>query len=467
MPSLVTKSRPKNARPVTEMATVRPAKSTARPADAPASAAASREREPLVEVLPEPRDDEQRVVDADAEADHRDEDRGDRVDVGQAGEDEQQEERGQQRDDREHDRDERRDERAEDDEQHDDRREQAEQLGGSLLDRRELRLAVVLDRHPGRLDRLADGVLHGDDLVPVGVLDRLVELRLGVGDTAVLRERVRAERVADAREAGIAILRLELGRPELRHGLLDRRLALRGVEPLPLGRGEDDVEDGALLGREALLDQVGRPLGVRARDLELVAQAAADRGDECDQDDDDAEPRPEDAPRMRGAAPGPARERARRHPLVGGQPVGRSVLSRSHRVVGHASLSSPRVPVRPKAPSTVASLDYGGPASGGYGHPHLECLVLRPRVRPRLIGRRPCGDGPSRGSAARLAEEEVQRGRCERDERQPGDLLAVRERARLGELLRGRGRAARRRTRAGGTLVTWKNRRRSRRPNPL
>ncbi len=38
MPSLVTKSRPKKARPVTEIATVRPAKSTARPAEAPASA---------------------------------------------------------------------------------------------------------------------------------------------------------------------------------------------------------------------------------------------------------------------------------------------------------------------------------------------------------------------------------------------------------------------------------------------
>ena len=41
MPSFVTKSRPKMARPLTEIATVRPAKSTARPADAPASAAAS------------------------------------------------------------------------------------------------------------------------------------------------------------------------------------------------------------------------------------------------------------------------------------------------------------------------------------------------------------------------------------------------------------------------------------------
>ena len=46
MPSLVTKSRPKKARPVTEMATVRPANSTARPADAPASAAASRGESP-------------------------------------------------------------------------------------------------------------------------------------------------------------------------------------------------------------------------------------------------------------------------------------------------------------------------------------------------------------------------------------------------------------------------------------
>ena len=46
MPSFVTKSRPKNASPVTEIATVRPAKSTARPAEAPASAAASRGARP-------------------------------------------------------------------------------------------------------------------------------------------------------------------------------------------------------------------------------------------------------------------------------------------------------------------------------------------------------------------------------------------------------------------------------------
>ena len=46
-------------------------------------------------------------------------------------------------------------------------------LGGALLDRRELGLAVVLDRDAGRLDGVADGVLDGDDLVAVLVLDRL------------------------------------------------------------------------------------------------------------------------------------------------------------------------------------------------------------------------------------------------------------------------------------------------------
>ena len=212
MPSFVTKSRPMNASPVTEIATVRPAKSTARPADAPASAAASRGRQPVVEQLSEARDDEQRVVDPDAEPDHRDEDRRDRVDVGQPGEDEEQQERRHQRHDRERDRDQHRDERAEDDEQHDHRHEQAEHLRGALLERRELGVAVELDRHAGRLDGLAHGVLDGDDRVAVPVLDRLVELRLGVGDAAVVGERVLAERVADALDAGLVVGGLELGR---------------------------------------------------------------------------------------------------------------------------------------------------------------------------------------------------------------------------------------------------------------
>ena len=43
---------------------------------------------------------------------------------------------------------------------------------------------------PDGLDGLADGVLDRDDRVAVLVLDRLVELRLRVGDAAVVGERL-------------------------------------------------------------------------------------------------------------------------------------------------------------------------------------------------------------------------------------------------------------------------------------
>ena len=94
--------------------------------------------------------------------------------------------------------------------QHDQRREQAEQLLRPLLDRRELGVAVELGRHAGRLDRFAHGVLDGDDRLAVLVVDDPVELRLGVGDPPVVRERVLAERVADALDAGLVLGRLEL-----------------------------------------------------------------------------------------------------------------------------------------------------------------------------------------------------------------------------------------------------------------
>ena len=184
-------------------------------------------RKPFVQQLPEAGDDEERVVDPDAEPDHRDEDRRDRVDVGQAREDEEQEERRRERGDRERDRDQHRHERAEDDQEDDDRGEQAEELRGPLLDGRELRLAVVLDRHPCRLDDVADGVLDRDDLWPVGVLDRLVELGLGVRDPTLLGERRLAERVADAVEARLAVLGLELRRTKLGDRALDGGLARR------------------------------------------------------------------------------------------------------------------------------------------------------------------------------------------------------------------------------------------------
>ena len=309
-------------------------------------------RQPFVQQLPEPRHDEERVVDPDAEPDHRDEDRRDRVDVGQAREDEEQEERRRERDDREHDRDERRHERPEDDQQHDDRREETEQLGGALLDRRELGVAVVLDRHAHRRDRLAHGVLHGDDRLAVLVVDHAVELRLGVCDPPVLGERLLAERVADAREPCLLLGRLELGGLQARDRLVDRGLALGRVEPLALGRGEDEVEDAALLVGELRLDQVGRPLRVGARDLELVPQRAADGRDEPDEDDDDRQPAEDDTPRVGRAETRPAREPSCRETLVRELPpvttgfravlrhqaASRFRFGRSTRPVGHRKL---------------------------------------------------------------------------------------------------------------------------------
>ena len=96
-------------------------------------------------------------------------------------------------------------ERSEDEQQHDERHEQAEDLLDPLFDRRELGVAVELDDDPRRLDLLAHGVLDGDDRVAVLCLDRLVELRFGVRDSAVIGERLLAERIADALDPGVVL----------------------------------------------------------------------------------------------------------------------------------------------------------------------------------------------------------------------------------------------------------------------
>ncbi len=289
--------------------------------------------------LAEPGDDEQRIVDPDSEPDHRHEDRRDRVDVGEPGEDEEQEERGRDGADRERDRNRRSDERPEHDQEHDERGQEAERLRGPLLDRWELGLAVVLDGYSRRLDCLPHRVLDVDDGVAVLVVDDPVELRLRIGDPAVLGEGVRCERVGHARESGLVLGRLELGRPELGDRLLDRRLAGRRVETLPLGRREDDVQDAALLRRELGLDQVGRPLCVGARDLELVAKAPADRADEHDQNGDDPHPGADHTPWMGGIRTRPACESAGGQALVSREPLGARSLGagRSLGYVGHAS----------------------------------------------------------------------------------------------------------------------------------
>ncbi len=284
--------------------------------------------------LAEARDDEQRVVDTDPDSDHRDEQRGDRVDVGQPREDEEEEERGCYRRDGEHDRDRRRHERPEDNEQHDERREQPEQLLGSLLEGRELRIAVELHGHSCGLDRLADGLLHGDDRLAVLLVDDPVELRLRVRDAPVVGGRVVGERALDALEAGLVLRRLELRGLQARDRFVDRLLSLGRVEALAGGGREDDIQDAALLLRELGLDEIGRSLRVRARNLELVTERATERSDDEDEDGKDADPRADDAPRVHCAPPRPARQRPCRKSLVRCPPLGAvRHLTSSRRVI--------------------------------------------------------------------------------------------------------------------------------------
>ena len=164
---------------------------------------------------------------------------------------------------------------------------------------------------PAGVDRLADSILDGDDRLAILRVDHPVELGLRVRDAPVVGDRVLGERRLDALEARLVLRRLELRPAELRDRLVDRLLPLGRVEPLPRGSGKDDVQHAALLFGELGLDQVGRLLRVRARDLELVAEGSGERDGEDDEHGEDAEPRADDAPGVRRAAPHPAGQRLR------------------------------------------------------------------------------------------------------------------------------------------------------------
>ena len=85
-PSAVTRGIPANSSEQSAITTVPPAKTTALPEVATERAIASLALDALVEALEVALDDEQRVVDSDAEADHRSERRRDRRDLGQVAE---------------------------------------------------------------------------------------------------------------------------------------------------------------------------------------------------------------------------------------------------------------------------------------------------------------------------------------------------------------------------------------------
>ena len=252
--------------------------------------------------LTEAREDEQRVVDAHAEADHRGEDRRDRVEVGEAGSDGEDREAEGHREDREEDRDQRGQQRAEDDQQDDDRHANANQLGGTLL-----RLLLYGPSGVGDLDRATGGgrcrgVLEIRDHVGGEVPALPVELHVNEADVALRRDRatVLRKRVACARHTidGLG------GSDHLVNG----RLVLR-VGELAIGV-EDDRGGVACAGRELLLQEISRLLRVGVRNRELVLQLTAERRRGGEDADDDQHPDADRAPRVGGDRMGQAGEQA-------------------------------------------------------------------------------------------------------------------------------------------------------------
>ena len=122
-------------------------------------------RRTVVQSLAEAREDKQRVVDAHAEADHRGQDRRDRVEVGEARGDREDRDAERHREDGEEDRDQRGEQRAENDQQDDDRHANADQLGSTLLRLLLHGLAGVRDLDRATGGGRGRGVLEvGDDV---------------------------------------------------------------------------------------------------------------------------------------------------------------------------------------------------------------------------------------------------------------------------------------------------------------
>ena len=147
IPPAVMNGTPATARPRIAMTTVPPAKTTDLPAVATARPADSSTDSPVREVFAVPGDEDQRVVDAHAEADHAAEHRRPTRDVDQIGDQGHRADPERETEQRHADRQSHRDDRSEREQQDDDRGEQADRLAESALGllEREEQVAAQLD----------------------------------------------------------------------------------------------------------------------------------------------------------------------------------------------------------------------------------------------------------------------------------------------------------------------------------
>ncbi len=284
------------------------------------------DRHPLGQVLAVPGDQEERVVDADAEPDHGRQLRRPRRDVDQVGHQLHRGDADDQAEQRHPDRQPHRDEGAERDQQDDHRDDDPRDLaepGGCFLEREE-QVAAGLQRQRRLVTQVGDGVL---EVVQVGLLEVLDRRVLHAHERDVTVRRDAARRTQHVRE--------------LREGGLHRRQLRRSVR-----RFEHDVSgDPALVGL-GLGEQLRSSVGVEAGRLEALLEIAPE-GDGGGDDDER-----EDDPGADGG-PGPG----------GGRPA------EPVEEIGHASTVARRRTI------------HIGPRSGGLlGRKDEKRLVLVPRT---------------------------------------------------------------------------------------
>ena len=228
---------------------------------------------PARELLAVAADDQQRVVDPRAEAEHHAERRGEAREVGEGGAELQQQDAAGQRDQARDQRQQHRGDAAEDEREHEDRDREADQLA----DRGAHLLGLVDDRAAAR-DLEAGRARRSPT--------RLRAVRPGARCRScaglsywTVRKPIRSSRESCSfGDAGDVRLALD-GLP----GLGDRGVALQRA----LAR-EDERRGVAGLRREPLREQVDRLLGLRPGRAEGVDErAAGDRGGRADHDEDD------------------------------------------------------------------------------------------------------------------------------------------------------------------------------------
>ena len=248
------------------MTTVVPANSTERPAVSMAMPIDSRRVVPGVQLLAVAGDDEQRVVDADAEADHDAEERrevGDGEDVRQQGDDRHADADAEQR---VADRQPHREHRPEREDQDDDGERETEHLGRRRLERGE-DLTAELDLHTVDLRRQPLDLLA--DLVGAGERDVVGQLDVRVRDLPGLRS-LRRDLRPSARHVG-ALDAHDVGdRGDLGEERLHLLLDLRVVDPL-LGPEHDRADLAGALAAELVVEDVEAVPRLDVRKAELVA----------------------------------------------------------------------------------------------------------------------------------------------------------------------------------------------------